>query len=324
MRIFYIGTIGNSTSLIGIVCGMIPVANLIALNSIVRIVFKEVAFETEKERVDSTRKDLRMCATKYPILLVHGVFFRDSNFFNYWGRIPKTLENNGATIFYGNHQSAASVADSAAELAQRIRSILAETGCEKVNIIAHSKGGLDCRYAMHHLDAAPFIASLTTINTPHRGCIFADYLLNHAPENIKNTVAKTYNNTLKKLGDSNPNYIAAVTDLTASVCCPRDEVMVAPDGVFCQSFGSQMPKARSGKFPLNFSFHLVKLFDGPNDGLVSLHSFSWGDEFTLVSNGGDRGISHGDMIDLNRENIDGFDVREFYVNLVSDLKQRGL
>ena len=39
---------------------------------------------------------------------------------------------------------------------------------------------------------------------------------------------------------------------------------------------------------------------------------------------GRRGISHGDMIDLNRENIPGFDVREWYVNLVSDLRERGL
>ena len=29
------------------------------------------------------------------------------------------------------------------------------------------------------------------------------------------------------------------------------------------------------------------------------------------------------MIDLVRENIDGFDVREFYVQLVADLKNRG-
>ena len=32
----------------------------------------------------------------------------------------------------------------------------------------------------------------------------------------------------------------------------------------------------------------------------------------------------GDMIDLNRENIRGFDVREFYVQLVANLKERGL
>ena len=34
-------------------------------------------------------------------------------------------------------------------------------------------------------------------------------------------------------------------------------------------------------------------------------------------------ISHGDVVDLNRENIRGFDVREFYVKLVADLKRRG-
>lgn len=30
------------------------------------------------------------------------------------------------------------------------------------------------------------------------------------------------------------------------------------------------------------------------------------------------------MIDLNRENIQGFDVREFYVELVHGLKKKGL
>lgn len=29
------------------------------------------------------------------------------------------------------------------------------------------------------------------------------------------------------------------------------------------------------------------------------------------------------IVDMNRENIDGFDVREFYVQLVSDLKNKG-
>lgn len=37
-----------------------------------------------------------------------------------------------------------------------------------------------------------------------------------------------------------------------------------------------------------------------------------------------RGISHGDMIDLNRENIKDFDVREYYVMLVNRLKEKGV
>lgn len=36
------------------------------------------------------------------------------------------------------------------------------------------------------------------------------------------------------------------------------------------------------------------------------------------------GISHGDMIDLMREDVPGFDVREFYMELVKGLKARGL
>ena len=67
--------------------------------------------------------------------------------------------------------------------------------------------------------------------------------------------------------------------------------------------------------------HLLWL---PSVGLVSEKSFAWGERYTLLTPLKHRGISHGDMIDLNRENIDGFDVREFYVQLVSDLKARGL
>ena len=77
--------------------------------------------------------------------MVHGVFFRDFEHLNYWGRIPEELKRNGATIYYGNHNSASAVRDSARELAVRVHQIIKETGCEKLNIIAHSKGGLDSR-----------------------------------------------------------------------------------------------------------------------------------------------------------------------------------
>ena len=77
------------------------------------------------------RKENECCHTKYPLLMVHGVFFRDARFFNYWGRIPKELMRNGAEIYYGNQQSAATVAKSGQELAERIKQIVEETGCEK-------------------------------------------------------------------------------------------------------------------------------------------------------------------------------------------------
>ena len=254
---------------------------------------------------------------------MHGVFFRDFKYFNYWGRIPRELEENGAVIYYGNHQSAASVADSAGELAARIRQITEETGCGKVNVIAHSKGGLDTRFAVSCLGMDRYVASLTTINTPHRGCVFADYLLGVIPDSVQKKVAAGYNRALKRLGDENPDFLAAVGDLTASSCEKFNEKVKDCPGIFYQSVGSKLNRAGGGRFPLNFSHRLVKYFDGPNDGLVAESSFPWGEKFTFLTVRGKRGISHGDMIDLNRENIRDFDVREFYVKLVEDLGKRG-
>lgn len=308
---------------LGVVCGFVPIVNLVVLCHIIRITGYEARLEGEKLLIDEERKEKRICETKYPILLVHGVFFRDSRYLNYWGRIPGELQRNGAVIYYGNHQSADSVKGSAEELAERIRQITEETGCKKVNIIAHSKGGLDCRYALSELGIADRAASLTTINTPHRGCLFADYLLEKIPKAAQERVADTYNKAVKVLGDEKPDFMMAVRDLTAAACEERNRYIADVPGVYYQSIGSKCSRAVSGRFPLNFTYHLVKYFGGENDGLVSVDSFPWGERFRLVTLKGKRGVSHGDMIDLNRENIRGFDVREFYVELAADLKQRG-
>ena len=315
--------LGLEHRILAALCGWIPFLNIWYLTKIIRIASDEVEFETEKWELDEVRAENEVCKTKYPILLVHGVFFRDFRYLNYWGRIPKELKRNGAAVYYGQQQSAASVEDSGRELAARIRAILDETGCEKVNIIAHSKGGLDSRAAIAHAGCAPYVATLTTINTPHRGCIYAEYLLNKVPEAARQKVAAAYNATLKRLGDENPDFLAAVTDLTESACLARNETTPDMPGVLYESVMSYCRKARHGKFPLNATYPVVKHFDGKNDGLVSVDSAKWGTRFTLLEPVGKRGISHGDVVDLNRENIPGFDVREFYVNLAADLKKRG-
>ena len=203
------------------------------------------------------------------------------------------------------------------------RQIVETTGCEKVNIIAHSKGGLDSRAAIAHCGMAPYVATLTTINTPHRGCIFAEYLLGKVPQAARLKIAAAYNAAMKQVGDPNPDFLAAVTDLTESACLARNEATPDAPGVVYESVMSYCKKAQHGKFPLNMTYPIVKHFDGLNDGLVSVESAKWGERFTLLEPQGKRGISHGDVVDLNRENIRGFDVREFYVKLAADLKRRG-
>lgn len=302
----------------------VPPVNIFLLRKVSRLIRNEYEFETVKNELNGTRIEKEICRTKYPLLMVHGVFFRDFRYFNYWGRIPKELKKNGAEVYLGEQQSASSVRESAEELARRIAQIVTDTGCEKVNIIAHSKGGLDARYAVSRLGMDKYVASLTTVNTPHRGCVFADRLLEKAPQKLKDGLARKYNAALKKLGDREPDFLAAVADLTASSCQVFNEETPDREGVRYRSVASKMNSWTGGKFPLNLSHILVRPFDGENDGLVSVESASWGEYCRLVAVNGSRGVSHGDMIDLNRENIDGFDVREFYVDLVRDLKELGV
>lgn len=315
--------LGVKWRVIGILCGMIPIAHLYVLGRIIYIVSKEITVENERMIRNKNRNSKRVCATKYPILMVHGVFFRDYKRLNYWGRIPAELELNGAKIFYGNHQSAAGVKDSGREIADRIFQIVKETGCEKVNLIAHSKGGLDCRMALTLPGVKEHVASLTTVNTPHRGCRFADYLLNKISKKKQQIIADTYNAALKKCGDTNPDFLSAVSNLTADYCEKFNEEVKDVKEVYYQSIGSRMNHPRSGRFPLNYSYRFVGFFEQENDGLVGAESFPWSENYQYITVKGRRGISHGDMIDLNRENIPDFDVREFYVNLVSGLKYKG-
>lgn len=315
--------LGLKHRVLAALCGWIPLVNIWYLCKIIRIASDEVEFETVKWEIDAARAESEICKTRYPLLMVHGVFFRDFRYVNYWGRIPRELTRNGATVYYGGQQSAAAVEDSGKELAARIRRIVEETGCGKVNIIAHSKGGLDSRAAIARQGMAPYVASLTTVNTPHRGCIFAEYLLEKIPAAARQKIADTYNAALKRLGDERPDFLAAVTDLTASACEKRNAVTPDAPGVFYQSVMSYCRRAQHGKFPLNMTYPIVKHFDGLNDGLVAVDSARWGERFTLLEPKGKRGISHGDVVDLNRENIPGFDVREFYVSLAADLKRRG-
>ena len=94
-------------------------------------------------------------------------------------------------------------------------------------------------------------------------------------------------------------------------------------GIYRRSVGSVMASARAESFPLSLFYHIVNEFDGPNDGLVCEDSFAFGEDFVLLKPKGKKGISHMDVIDLARRDLRDFDVREFYVEMVNDLKKRG-
>ena len=299
-----------------------PIVNIFLIRKFYKTARREFIVESDKIELENARAENEICKTKYPVLMVHGIFFRDWQYLNYWGRVPASLKRNGAVIYYGKQQSARAVADCGKEVRDAIMKVLEETGAEKVNIIAHSKGGLDSRYAISCLGMDKYVATLTTINTPHKGCDMVDFLLDKLPDSFAEFLARRYNKIFSKLGDKDPDFLAGVHDLSAIRAKAYDEEMPDSPEVSYRSVMSVMSSAGSASFPLNISYMLIKKLNGANDGLVWEESAKHG-SYQLITTPQKRGISHGDVIDLMRENIENYDVREFYVDMVRRLAQEG-
>ena len=111
--------------------------------------------------------------TRYPIVLVHGLFGFDSvGIVNYWYGIPSALRSGGATV-YVLQQSAAHASEVRGEqLLAELRRLRAAYGHAKFNLVGHSHGGQSVRYVA--AVAPDLVASVTTVGTPHQGSPVAD------------------------------------------------------------------------------------------------------------------------------------------------------
>jgi len=266
--------------------------------------------------------------TKYPILMIHGVGFRDLKWPLYWGRIPTVLASTGSVLFYGQQDCWARIADNAKTIKARISQILDETNSEKVNIIAHSKGGLEARMVASSLGMGEKIASITTIGTPHRGSKTVDRLLK-APDSLFNIASFAVDNWIGLIGDTKPNFYAVCRDFSTAYAEKFNKENPDVPCVYYQSFAGVM-KTPLSDINLSTANIIVKLLEGDNDGLVSVESAKWGKSFTLLTGRTNRGVSHYDEIDFRRSPLssksggDGVaDICDVYKTIVIDLIKRG-
>lgn len=301
----------------------IPVLNIGSAFVLIKYATDEYEYEMNI-RSDLILVESDKCKTKYPILLLHGLCWRDRTKSNYWGRIPNRLIKNGAVVFYGQHDPTISIEHSSYQIKKKINSILNSGPYDKVNIIAHSKGGLDARYLISMLDMEDKVASLTTISAPHRGSEFSDFVCS-LPKPLFDLFCFVVNSYSKVIGSKSPDIENCMYQTTSRYCEEFNEKVVDKKGVFYQSFFGPMHCFLSD-FILTVPYLLMRLrTKEPIDGLTSLSSAKWGEFHLVKRNGikGVRGLSHADMIDLRRSKIDDFDITDTYVKLVSDLKKKG-
>ncbi|GAB3738567.1 esterase/lipase family protein [Microlunatus parietis] len=261
------------------------------------------------------------CATRYPILLVHGVGWRDRVRFNAWGRIPKYLKRHGANLFYGEQEAWGTIAQNGEQVARRIREVTELTGAPKINIIAHSRGGIDSRYAITTLGEGCRVASLTTMNTPHHGVRFAD-TATKLKQPVYRRLAGAVNWVFGLAGDEAPDFLDSTMAFRTEVSAAFNRETPDHPAVYYQSYTSIMTRPSSDRV-LSVPFQVIKALGEENDGLVSVDSAKWGEFRGVLCSTTRRGVSHGDLVDMHREDYAGFNVLDAYIKIVADLKQRG-
>jgi triacylglycerol lipase len=196
-----------------------------------------------------------------PVVLVHGLFgFDRIGMLHYFRGIANHLESLGCHAHAVRLPRAASVPERAARLVELIEGL----GHPRVDVIAHSLGGLDARYALSKLGLSSRVRALVTVGTPHHGTPLA--AIGEAG------VLRAVRKVMRLFGIKALDWLspAALERFNAEVPdAPGVRYTCVVGGIRAEKTG--IPLALS---PVH---HYLRQVAGPNDGLVPLASQVWGE-----------------------------------------------
>lgn len=272
------------------------------------------------------------CKTKYPVILVHGLGYSDKTLdkysilnSGYWGNIPLALRQKGAEVFFGCQDANGEIKQNAQQLMDTVNIVCKQQSIEKVNLIAHSKGGIEARYMITHLDNGEHVASLTTIATPHRGIATSDKI-GRRSKLLQKLFYQQIRTLISAGGGEMIEDFAVYEQLTADYMEVFNELVPDVEGVYYQSYACDM-KRMSKDVPLSLFYRIVKSSEGPNDGIVSVESAKWGEFKGVYMGEFGKGISHSIATGgrpVSAKIHRAGNIADFYIKIVSELKERGL
>lgn len=255
--------------------------------------------------------------TKYPIVLVHGIAIKELKLLKAFGRIESQLRSAGFSVYTADTDAFGSIDNNAAQLKEYISNVLRESGAEKVNIIAHSKGGLDTKRLMSDADSIEKIASVTTLCTPHKGSHIASRIW-ALPMWIKKILAFFINGFYKLIGDRNPDSLKVCEELKATdedTSCESYS-----DKVYCQSYSTKLKRGRDCLL-MAVPMKIYTYTEGiENDGVVSEESAKFENYRGECL---DDSVSHTQIVDFLACRRNRKDILDFYVNLCRELSEMG-
>jgi len=216
----------------------------------------------------SVRRLHRGVRVRYPLVLVHGVLGFDSvsiagTTHDYFRGIAEALSTSGVEVHALRLPPTAAIAARAEQLAAAVRALAAP----RVNIIAHSMGGLDSRFAITKLGLDDKVAALITIGTPHHGTPLADLGTEVLGERLG----------LRKMIEALAVDIEAFYDLTTTRMAAFNAQVRNSRRVYYGSYVGVCPN-RTRINPILLPSHfLLTRSAGDNDGIVPASSQAWGE-----------------------------------------------
>ena len=240
---------------------------------------------------------------RYPVVLAHGLFGFDEVGLGtarraYWKGIRAALEKDGCKVIVPRVPAVGSVADRAAALARA----LSEVDEKKLNVLAHSMGGLDARFAAARLGLGRRLAALVTVGTPHRGSPLADLGTDLAQRVGLQRVLAVAGVSLEAFHDL----------ATARMARFNEEVPDVRSVAYASVVGVVRRKRRTNPL-LVPSYLWMRSRWGPGDGVVPASSQRWGEVLAEVE------ADHWAQTGWSRH----FDAADFWVRLVRELRAMG-
>jgi triacylglycerol esterase/lipase EstA (alpha/beta hydrolase family) len=114
----------------------------------------------------ATEGEGQAAGRRHPVILLHGFAMNRTN----WIWLGRRLAARGIGPLYGtSYFSLQPIRHSAAKLARFVEEVRAKEQCERVDIVAHSLGGVVARWYIDQLGGADKVGRVVTIGSPHRG-----------------------------------------------------------------------------------------------------------------------------------------------------------
>ncbi|MFB6263393.1 MAG: lipase family alpha/beta hydrolase [Bradymonadaceae bacterium] len=290
----------------------------------------------------------------YPVVLAHGMggfeHLTEADQLSYFYEVERALERAGETVFVTEVAPFASSKRRGEQLLRQIEKIVGGHPADRVNVIAHSQGGIDARYAAH--ERPDLIASVVTISSPNRGVVLADVVLGLIDypllREVVDGLIRIFGAPVYEKAGADATLIEPLREISTDAMEKFNGKYHNRDGVWygsiagrsdghlgrkvCDPFDSPpfVRKWRWTRDPVDPLFRATeRLADGigaddryPNDGLVRVSEAKWGHFLGCIP------ADHYDEVGQLAGDAPGgdndWDYLAFYRKLVAYLHDRGL